>query len=436
MLFILRSVIDSILRNPLRGLLTLLSVSLGVAAVTLVLNISFQIRDFVDRILEEHGSVLVIANAEQTDNNSVNFGQGIQFSADDAHVLKSDYPQLKHVTPINNTFWQRIEVEGELFRPRSVMGVGEDYLALTGLVLKAGRFISADDVSERSHVVVISEEAAKILYGGVEDAVGKVFFRFNRRRSQKEDGTVQEEWQKDTETVIGVYEDITDIQRNMYGIADILSPFSVNAPRDNRVRLFMASATKDDFQVARTTIEGIMRQVHGEDVRITVWQGNPRAFGGSDNIENLKQMVQQVTLFFGAFGMISLLISSFGIFSMMMVRILERTREIGLRRALGSSRAGITGHFMIEAVVLSFIGGVIGIAFAAVFNAPVIRTVTPILAQGSGRITIEGLEVTAILGLRAIGYSIAMTMFLGPLFGLIPALSAARVSPVESLREG
>jgi putative ABC transport system permease protein len=140
--------------------------------------------------------------------------------------------------------------------------------------------------------------------------------------------------------------------------------------------------------------------------------------------------VQSVTLFLDAFGALALIIASTGILTMMMVSVVERERSIGLRRALGSRRAGIAAWFVGEAVLLTGAGSVVGIAAAAVASGSAMAALSPMLPGAS-----DGLALASALRLDSISTGVVSALLAGTLFSLPPAVVAARVQPAESMRD-
>ncbi|MGE5550822.1 MAG: ABC transporter permease [Bacteroidota bacterium] len=211
---------------------------------------------------------------------------------------------------------------------------------------------------------------------------------------------------------------------------DFLVPYTSRGWPNGVIEAFYCLVAGRDFAAARANLERSLRGNHGDGVAIAVWQGDPRF--PRDFAADLRRTVSTVTLFFGALGLVALLVSSFGIFSVMTINTLKRTREIGLHRAIGATKSRVVGDFLFEALVLSVMGALLGLALAAVFNGPVIKAIQPILA---GAAAMDAALAPAGLGLPAALCAVAVAALAGLLFGLFPAFSAARVAPVESLRE-
>jgi len=142
MTLILRSILSRTAKKPLRGLLTISSIGIGVAIVTLVFNISFRLNEYVNRIFAQSGHKIVIANAEMRENNQIDWATPVQFSIKDAEILKNSLDEIQYVSPVNAFLPEnRILVGNHFYKTRAFMGVGKDYAAVYNLKLIAGSFL-------------------------------------------------------------------------------------------------------------------------------------------------------------------------------------------------------------------------------------------------------------------------------------------------------
>jgi putative ABC transport system permease protein len=418
-----------IAQNPLRGLLSIISVALGSAAVILVLNLSFQFNDYIDDMIADANSVVVIANAAEEEDGGITWeGRGV-FSEETKTALQSEFPSLKNLIGMS-AFGMNFEIRagGEYYRIRRAVPTVPQYKELYDLKILAGSFLTQKDIDERADVAVIGEEVAKVLFGSSEAAVGKTFTQV-QRNFQTESQSMGR-----TYTVSGVFEDPAYYIKMVMGIGDVFVPQTLfQRIGTSSYRVLMGRLEGIRYEKAKPKIESIMGSLVEENEPVTLWQGSPT--GGTSRmtiLDSLKSTVTTASLFFGALGMIALLVSSFGIFSIMLVSILERTREVGLRRAIGSTKGGIIAHFMAESLIFTFIGSIIGIGIALLFNTPLTDAIRPMITFGP----VETQQIVPLnLGIKSIGFGTLLALFLGTVFGIIPALSAAKVSPMESLRD-
>ncbi len=426
MILMIRSVLNRIIRNPLRSTLTITNIALGVAILTLIFNISFRLNEKIRGSSVKDAHVIVIANASYSDSPELRWEKPSQFRPNDAEIIKNSIDTIKYITPLNLLSPEnRIIVGNTLYRTGEFLGTGRDYAKIYGLKIVAGSFITEDDITAKHCLAVISESAAGILFESPVKAIGKTFtdIRLNRN-----DGATN----RRTFKIAGVFSDVPSGRAEMYGISDYLIPYSIYSANTNRVQIFAAKTNTANFKTTSAGIKKILSDIHGDGTKVAVWEGNPK---NPDNphLKDMKAMSRMVKLFLGPLGMIILLVSSFGIFSIMMVSILENTREIGLRRTLGATKNGVVAHFITEALLFSFTGSIIGILLALIFNNPVVGAIEPILAGpgAAGKV-----ELSSFLEVKAVLFPFFIAQLTGAVFGLFPAFSAARVSPVESLKDG
>ncbi len=425
MILMIRSVLNRIIRNPLRSTLTITNIALGVAILTLIFNISLRLNEKIKGSSVKDDHVIIVANASTNNSPELRWESPVQFRPADAEIIKNSIDTIKYITPLNLLSPEnRIMIGNTLYRTGEFLGIGRDYAKIYGLKIVAGSFISKDDIVSKNCVAVISESAAGILFGNSAKAIGKAFIDIRLNRT---DGSTN----RQTFKISGVFSDISSERAELYGISDYLIPYSVYSANNDRVQIFAAKSETSNLKAASAGIKKLLSDIHGDSTKVSVWEGSPK---NPDNpyLKDMKAMSRMVTLFLGPLGMIILLISSFGIFSIMMVSILENTREIGLRRTLGATKNGVVVHFITEALLFSFTGAIIGILIAVLFNKPVVGAVETILA-GPG--ASGNFELSSYLKIKACLLSFFIAQLTGALFGLFPAFSAARVSPVESLRD-
>ena len=427
MILMIRSVLNRIIRNPLRSTLTITNIALGVAILTLIFNISFRLNEKIRGSSVKDASVIVIANASSYSNSpELKWEKPIQFRPKDAEIIKNSIDTIKYITPLNLLSPEnRIIVGNTLYRTGEFLGTGKDYAKIYGLKIVAGSYFTEDDISTKHCVAVISESAAGILFESPVKAIGKTFIDIRLNRN---DGATN----RRTFKIAGVFSDVPSGRAEMYGISEYLIPYSIYSANTNRVQIFAAKTNTVNFKTTSAGIKKILSDIHGDGTKVAVWEGNPKNPDNS-HLKDMKAMSRMVTLFLGPLGMIILLVSSFGIFSIMMVSILENTREIGLRRTLSATKKGVVAHFITEALLFSFFGSIVGILLAVIFNNPVVGAIEPILA-GPGNAA--QVTLSSFIDVKAILFSFFIAQLSGAVFGIFPAYSAASVSPVESLRDG
>ncbi len=415
------------MQNPLRALLSIISVALGSAAVILVLNLTFQVNGFINRSISNIESFIVIANTKVEDDGAMSWPGGGAFTSDTVEALRREFPNLKHLTAMNNSGGINFEIrsEGEYYRIRSVVPVLPDYKELYDLEMSAGTFISSEDIEQREQAAVISEPVAKVLFGTPEEAVGKSITQVQINPAP---GTGERVF-----TITGVFAEPSYFEKMVLRIADVAVPMTLfRRYGSDNYRVIAGRLEGMSFAEAKPQIESIMENLTGENTPVSVWQGSLFGPQGTGMLDAMKSSVRTLSLFFSALGVAALLVSAFGIFSIMLVSILERTREVGLRRALGSTKLGILGHFISESFLFTAIGTFFGTAVAFIFNRPMMDAIVPMISFGPAG---TEAQIPLYLGFKSILAGVLLSVFMGTVFGIIPAVNAARVAPLESLRD-
>lgn len=413
MILLMRSVLTRIKNNPVRGVLTIVSISLGVAIVTLAFN-----------LIQRHGEYYhldagktwftvfngIIRQDRLLSNRWV-------FCTNDLKILEEEISELEIITPVIDLGWSRFQIKDDLYETQSVFGVAPEYSRLYDLKIVSGSFFTLNDMNEKNRVLVISKQIAEIVFGKPEEAIGQTV-------------SMQDRVRRVNFKIIGVF-DLLPSKQEALGIAHILMPYTLRAIGEI-VNQFIGVAKNQDISVLRSKVTASLTRIHGPETQVTIWEGDP-VDPFSNKVQAMRNQPKGLSITFASFGMVALLVSSLGVFTMMMVDILERTREIGLRRALGSTKQGIVISFLLEAEIISVMGSIIGLVLAFIFNQPVIAAIKPTVVDAGIPVDVS---LPPLLGLKAMGLSVLAAIMASALLGLFPAIQAARVAPVESLREG
>jgi putative ABC transport system permease protein len=391
--------IDALRGNKLRAILTSLGVIIGSASIVLVVTVALTGRKFVLNQIEATGSNLVWAELVRAGAK----GQPLSYelTVEDMEAVKASIPGVLEVAG-NRELPMTIVVEG-VERPVTLIGVTEGFQAIRRLVIIRGRYFDSADMETRSKVCLITRELSDRVFG-LENPIG---------------GTIR--MGELTFTVIGVFRErvstfgLSDIQRDTviipfplmkyYTGADVLRSLSAQADRP------------EDVPGVQRQMEQLLRSRHPAEAEYDV-QTLAAILSAAKNISLALTIVLLVVAF------IALLISGIGIMNIMLVTVTERTREIGIRKAIGARRGDILIQFLIEAMVLSGLGGALGIAIGALL-AHVAPNVPAIASSGFPTPVVSPPSV-----LLAFFVSVAIGLF----FGIYPANRAARLHPIEALR--
>lgn len=427
--------------HPVRNLLLILTTGIGTGALAL----SMQTTARLDRLVQETtggaDKRIVIANAEIGADGDLEWTMPFQFDASYSETIASDVRGVEAVSIVNTLPMDQIQVNNQYWKPSGVLGTDQNYDDVMGLALVTGTFLSADNVTNREKVLVISERTAKILFGSAEAAQGQTVavdngFRMFTRAIAGGSGANAERrtspWSN--YTVIGVYEDPTRFEAENYGIEDYLMPYTSLLPSGMNfnmpVRMFAARITGTTVDNVESAIRTRLDELTGSQVNIAAWEGSPDSPGVS-TIDKARQSLSDLSLVTSGLGILILIIAAFGIVSGLLVDAADRAKEIALKRALGMTVYQGTVELSGRSMVLAGAGGVIGLALATALSLPMREILVPYLdALGisSGDLTSRIFEIRTVLAPVA-------ALILAFLFSLLPAARAAGASIVDGLKD-
>ncbi len=425
--------------HPLRTVLSIAAIAVGVGVLVLALNMTAEVSRFADESFGVDTHRIVIANAEIGENGAPEFNVAPQFDAGTPETLAAEYPELSAITPINAVPLRSVLVNNKRYRLRSVVGSDASYRSLMDLELVTGSFFSAGDVTDRTRVAVLSESAATGLFGSAEDAVGGSILsvgqttRIQRFQNQGDPTALQSAFD-DPYTVVGVFADVPEARREAFGIADVVVPYTTavpgnfNIPMGLLMRTLIAKVDGDSVSEARARIEDILYRYHGDDLILTVWEGSH--LGANEYIASSRDSLSRFSTTLVILGAVILIAATVGMFSMTMVDVLAKSREIGLRRALGATQSGIVRFFMGQSTITAVVGSLLGVVPAFVFHGALVDTLAPFF-QSLGLGTVQ----VGLPGVVPIVISTALACVTTLVFSLFPTIGAARVPIMESIRE-
>ncbi len=383
--------------NKVRTVLTSLGMVIGNAAVILVVTISLTGRDYILEQIRGIGSNLVYAYYEAGSRATPEVQADFVKWADVEAVRRELGPQIVAATGIM-TAYDSIVIDGREEDLR-VIGSDDAYPAVRNLVVVSGRFLTADEVATRAKVVMLTERLAKRLYGSPSAAIGRIL-KIARLQF----------------TVIGVFRERTET----FGLSELgsetaLIPITVLryfSPVERIDPLYVQVASPDDVVPITAQLRKILESRHRPGARYAV--ENLTAI-----LEAAKSIALVLTVVLILISAIALVISGIGIMNIMLVTVTERTREIGVRMAVGASRTAVRQQFLIEAMILSLAGGLIGI---------LIGVAVPV----SAGYFLDDLQIPVSPVSILVAFATSCTV--GLVFGYLPANRASRLNPTEALR--
>jgi len=401
---IIKIALDSILIHKLRSFLTVLGIIIGVSSVIIMVAIGNGAKLEIEKQISSIGSNLIIILPVATSSGGVRFGTSTQMTLtiQDAEALKKESPYIEDTTFSIHEFLQ--VVYKNMNWSSLVRGTNTSFFRIQEWELERGRFFNEEDIKSGNRVAVIGSTVVKNLFG-LEDSIDKTIrikkIPFKVIGILKDKGTSPRGDDQD-DVILVPY---TTAQRNLFG--NIL-------PDRVRVIYIKARSLNDLFQ-AENDVKSILRQRH----KI---QRNQEDDFSVRNITQFLQARQEssrvMTFLLGAIASISLIVGGIGIMNIMLVSVTERTKEIGIRMAVGATTYHIQIQFLIEAILLSIIGSILGI----------------LLGIAGAFVSDFVFHFKAILSLDSIIISLFLTMMVGVVFGFYPAYKASLLDPIEALR--
>jgi len=383
---LLKMALINIKGSKMRSLLTTLGIMIGIAAVIAVVAIGEGGRSALNTEVEKFGTnIFVIYVREELRPGD--------FQMIDVEVIKSAVPQVKYLAPQNNL---SVKVRG----PRKEINLGltgttSELADIRNIEMKSGRFINEDDQVNSRNVIVLEEDAARELFG-TADPLGQ-------QVSIEGDGAL----------VVGVVRKVeSKLDEGGSKAAYVPLSFTSHMRGIEMIYYLYGSATdKTAVDEAMNSSVKVLERRHQ----------NPKHYSCESmqgNLRQINQILDIIGLIISSIAGISLLVGGIGVMNIMLVSVSDRTREIGIRMALGARRRDILIQFLVEAIVLCLIGGLLGtiIGYSGAFAVAKIADWPPLVSW------------------KTIGLAFGFSTAVGLIFGVYPANRAARLDPIEALR--
>jgi len=407
----MRIALRALSANKLRSLLTMLGIIIGVGAVITLLSVGRGVERYVTNQFQSIGSNLLFAVPGQLTSGGpprARANTGSSLTMRDVIALRDPLraPDVVAVAPEITRVGSVTAGKREI--TPQIGGVEPEYAAVRNWTVEAGRFITQEDVTAHARVAVIGQSVVTRLFPDEDNLanrtieINNVSFRIVGVLQKRGGSGFGDEDNQ-------IFVPITTAQTRLFP--------SRTTSGDYRVSVIYLQATAEDrMDAAASQITEVLRETHG------ITYSNDDDFSvvsQADLISIFGQITGVLTLFLGAIAAISLLVGGIGIMNIMLVSVTERTREIGIRKAVGAKRRDVLAQFLLEAIVLSLIGGFVGIGLGAGGAALVSR----LQSDFQTFVTLDSV-------LLATGFSAAVGLF----FGIYPATRAARLNPIDALR--
>jgi len=400
---IIRVAFRALVRNKMRAALTMLGIIIGVSAVIAMVSIGQGASASVQAQIESIGTNLLFVSAGAQNVGGVRSGTGDTgtntLTVDDLEAIRREVPSVSMVTPNVNARSQL--VAGNMNWNTNVTGVSEQYPEIRKWPVASGSFFTDSDVRSAARVIVIGQTLADSLFPGADPIgqdlrVANLPFRIvgvMNRKGQDPQGRDQDDV---------AFAPYTTVQKKVLG-------------RDRIQIAFVSAISQDATYTAQSQITDLLRQRH----KLTANEPNDFTVRNmTDVAEAANETSKTMTILLACIAGVSLLVGGIGIMNIMLVSVTERTREIGIRMAIGARSSAVRSQFLIESIVLSLTGGTIGIILGIVLS----------------------LAIPAFLGwptlvsMMAIVGSVLFSAAVGIFFGYYPARKAASLDPIEALR--
>jgi putative ABC transport system permease protein len=392
--------------NKLRSALTMLGIIIGVGAVIAMVSVGAGAQARVAEQIQSLGSNLIIVLPGSVTSGGLRLGHGTQprITDDDAAAVAREVPAV-HVAAPSTRGPQQV-IFGNLNWSTVVQGVTADYFEARDWRVVSGRPFGLEDVEGSAKVALVGQTTAQNLFSATEPLdqiirIRKVPFTVIGVLDRKG----QSSWGQDQDDVILI--PISTARKKVHGI-NPASPRAVGA-------ISIKIRPGEDMAEAESQIRDLLRQRH----RLQPFQDDDFWLRNlSEVLQTQEESSKVMTYLLAAIASVSLLVGGIGIMNIMLVSVTERTREIGLRMAVGARGRDILLQFLVEAVTLSLVGGIIGIAFGL----------------GGSRAISYFAEWRTLVAPEAIAIAFGFAAAVGIFFGFYPARKAARLDPIEALR--
>ena len=402
----LKLAILSVRRNVLRSILTLLGIVIGVGAVIVMIAVGGGAHARVEEQIRALGSNLLLVTPGSTTSGGarMGFGSGSTLTEDDVAAINREIPEALAAPALRGSaqvIWGNSNWSTQVF------GVTPEYLEVRQWPLASGRTCEAGEMAGAAKVALIGATVAKQLFGSADPLDQSI--RVKRVPF----------------TVIGVLD--VKGQSLMGTDQDDLILVPIKTARSRVLGTASAARNRTIGTIWVKAADGVGTRVVEDQVRALLRQRHRIQAGADDDfsLRNLQEVMaaqeassRVLALLLAAVASVSLLVGGIGIMNIMLVSVTERTREIGLRMAVGARTRDILGQFLVEAVTLSLIGGLVGVA----------------LGIGTSVLIAELAGWRIVLSAHAVGLAVAFAFVIGVFFGFYPARKAARLNPVEALR--
>jgi putative ABC transport system permease protein len=404
-----RIALRSLAANKLRSSLTMLGIIIGVAAVIALMGVGRGASKAIDSQINSMGTNLLFVSPGSTSSSGVRTAQGSAqtLTYEDALALNDpgNLPAVAAVAPQVQAFGQVVFMGNNV--NTQIIGVTAEYAAVRNYTVQDGEFIAEANVTGRSSVAVLGANVVSSLFTetnavGQSIRINNVTFKVIGVLTAKGGSGMGNQ---DDQVLVPITTAMTRLQRGRMGSGNVVSQISVQ----------VVDAKQMDAAVEQ--ISAVLRDRH--HIR---YEDDFTVRSQQDMLESATAITDVLTLFLGGVAGISLLVGGIGIMNIMLVSVTERTREIGIRKAIGATRRDVLSQFLTEATILSVLGGLIGVAAGAG------------IANLISGVSVGTMTLQPVISMDSILLATLFSLCVGLFFGIYPAYRASSLNPIEALR--
>jgi putative ABC transport system permease protein len=397
-----RIAIRALIRNKLRAFLTMLGIIIGVASVIAMLAIGEGSIVNITKEMSSMGTnmVMVMPNVQRRGGVSLGASSSMALKYSDVEAIRNEAASVDAVSP-------EVRATGQVIfsnqnTQTTIYGVSEEYLTIKKLEILSGRLFNSNELKSMAKVCILGQTVVENLFGAGADPVGLTirvknlpFLIIGILKDKGESGMGQDQ----DDLILAPY---TTVQRRLAAIDYING-------------IYASAKSEDKSAQAITEVSEILRRTH----KLKESEENDfRVMSQSELIETVSSITDILTILLGAIAGISLLVGGIGIMNIMFVSVTERTREIGLRMSIGGRGTDILKQFLVESILLSVLGGVLGVVFGY------------LIARGAGSL----MDIPPVIKVRTVVLAFTVCFAIGVFFGWYPARKAANLNPIDALR--
>ena len=399
---LIRIAVRALVRNRLRAILTMLGIIIGVASVIAMLALGEGSKRSMREEMSSMGTnmIMIMPNFQRRGGVSLGSSSSNALKMNDVNSLRNEAVNISAVSPEVRASGQVIY--GNQNAQTTIYGVSEEYMGIKKLTMKNGRIFNSQEIKSMAKVCILGQTVVENLFGTGTDPVG-MSIRIKNLPFQ----------------VIGVLEEKGESGMGQDQDDLIIAPYTTVQRRlaaiDYINGIYASATTEEKSSAAIAEVEEILRRTHKlKDSD----ENNFRIMSQSELMETMTSITDIMTYLLGAIAGISLLVGGIGIMNIMFVSVTERTREIGLRMSVGGRGQDILRQFLVESIILSILGGLLGIILGY------------LIAKGAGSL----MDTEAYVQTKAVVLAFIVCFVIGVFFGWYPARKAANLNPIDALR--